>query len=80
LPIGQDRPHFNLYCHKPEEGENMVLMTKDHIVPKSKGGKNHISNMQTMCCHCNSTKGNKSPEEYAKYLKEIKRQQISISA
>ena len=35
-----------------------VLFTKDHIIPKSKGGKNHISNYQTMCEPCNSEKGN----------------------
>ena len=43
-------------------------MTKDHILPKSRGGKNHISNMQTMCCRCNSKKGDKTPEQYALYL------------
>ena len=49
--------HFNLY-HENHKGER-TLMTKDHIIPKSKGGKNHISNMQTMCEHCNIEKGNK---------------------
>ena len=66
LPIGQTRPHFNLYCL--EDGAK-VLMTKDHIIPKARGGKNHISNMQTMCQQCNVSKGDKSPEEYAEYLK-----------
>ena len=47
------RPHFNLYA----VWDNcFVLMTKDHIVPRSKGGKNDISNYQTMCCLCNSAK------------------------
>ena len=69
FPDGQDRPHFNLYCI--EDGE-MILMTKDHIIPKSKGGKNHISNMQTMCCHCNLRKGDKSPEEYRVFLQSRK--------
>lgn len=49
--------HFNLYGID-ENGEE-VLMTKDHIIPKSKGGKNTISNYQTMCVHCNMKKGNK---------------------
>ncbi|AEO93417.1 HNH endonuclease [Bacillus phage G] len=48
--------HFNLYAVN-DKGEE-VLMTKDHIVPVSKGGKNHISNYQTMCIICNEKKGN----------------------
>ena len=55
LPIGQTRPHFNLYC---VEDNGRILMTKDHIVPKSKGGKDRLKNLQTMCKRCNETKGN----------------------
>ena len=39
--------HFNLYGVN-NLGEE-VMFTKDHIIPKSKGGKNHVSNYQTMC-------------------------------
>jgi len=47
-------PHFNLYA----EWENkLVLMTKDHIQPRSLGGKDVVENMQTMCCVCNNYKG-----------------------
>ncbi len=35
-----------------------VLMNADHILPKSKGGSDDISNLQTMCCVCNHNKGN----------------------
>ena len=49
--------HFNFYCM--EKGK-AILMTKDHIIPKSKGGRNHRSNYQTMCQFCNLKKGNKS--------------------
>lgn len=48
--------HLNLYAIK--ENGTEILMTRDHIIPKSKGGKNHISNMQPMCCKCNEKKGN----------------------
>lgn len=48
-----DRAHFNLYS---AEG---VLMTKDHILPKSKGGKDHIDNLRTYCSPCNHKRGNK---------------------
>lgn len=49
--------HLNLYGIN-EEGEE-VLLTKDHIQPKSKGGLNDLSNYQTMCKSCNNAKGNK---------------------
>lgn len=47
--------HFNLYAVDSEGDE--VLITKDHVIPKSKGGRNHISNYQTMCIVCNMEKG-----------------------
>lgn len=49
--------HFNLYGMN-SDGEE-VMITKDHIIPKSKGGANHMDNYQTMCFTCNVEKGNK---------------------
>lgn len=46
------RAHFNLYA------DDGMLMTKDHIFPKSKGGIDSIDNMETLCQECNSKKGN----------------------
>ena len=48
--------HLNLYSRN---GKGDILMTKDHIVPRSKGGKDHIDNYQTMCCNCNNKKKDK---------------------
>lgn len=56
LPAFSDKFHLNLYA-MDEDGKE-VLMTKDHIIPKSKGGSNGVENMQTMCCRCNEKKGN----------------------
>lgn len=50
-----DKYHLNLYAL--DENGKEVLMTKDHIIPKSKGGKNKLENYQTMCCRCNNNKG-----------------------
>jgi len=47
--------HFNLYGTDPYGKE--MLMTKDHIVPISQGGKNTLDNYQTMCQVCNSLRG-----------------------
>ena len=50
-----DDYHLNLYGRK--DGHE-VLFTKDHIVPRSKGGPSHLDNYQTMCAFCNGEKGN----------------------
>jgi hypothetical protein len=36
--------------------DNEVMMTRDHIIPYSRGGSNNFDNIQTMCCSCNSQK------------------------
>lgn len=53
--------HFNLYAIN-EDGKE-VLMTRDHIKPKSLGGEDTLENSQTMCMYCNSKKGNTYVEE-----------------
>lgn len=49
--------HFNLYGITPSG--RVVMLTKDHILPKSKGGSNRLDNYQTMCETCNQRKGDK---------------------
>jgi 5-methylcytosine-specific restriction endonuclease McrA len=49
--------HMNLYAIAADGTE--VLMTKDHIYPKSLGGKDELENYQPMCHICNSKKGHK---------------------
>lgn len=49
--------HLNLYAIHPSGHE--VLMTKDHRLPKSKGGDNSLGNLDPMCEPCNSGKGNR---------------------
>ena len=51
-----ERAHFNLFS------EDGTLMTKDHIIPRSKGGPDCIENFQTMCEECNSKKRDIMPE------------------
>lgn len=54
-----NRFHFNLYGVNDAGDE--ILMTKDHILPRSAGGRNVISNYQTMCCICNQNKSDRIP-------------------
>lgn len=37
--------------------------TIDHVVPQSKGGTDHIDNLQLLCAACNSKKGNRTQAE-----------------
>lgn len=48
--------HINVWAVRDDEKH--VLLTKDHIIPKSKGGNDDFGNLQTMCVTCNSRKGN----------------------
>lgn len=38
-------------------------LTIDHIIPRSRGGKNTWTNLVTCCSNCNLKKGNRTPEE-----------------
>ncbi len=54
--VGHWSAHFNLYA---EWNGKLILMTKDHVIPRSKGGADDVSNMRTMCTNCNGTRGNR---------------------
>ena len=43
-------------------------LTIDHILPRSKGGKNTWKNLVTACKKCNQKKGNKTPEQANMFL------------
>lgn len=53
--ISNGRPILNLYARTDDK--RIVLFTRDHIIPESRGGTRDITNMQPMCADCNSKKG-----------------------
>lgn len=40
-------------------------LTIDHVMPRSRGGKDTWENLVTACTACNSRKGNRTPDEAA---------------
>jgi 5-methylcytosine-specific restriction endonuclease McrA len=62
-----------VYC-----GKKNVPLEIEHIVPKSRGGSDRVSNLTLACHSCNQGKGNLSVEEFLKNkpetLKRIKSQ------
>ena len=52
--------HLCMYCgHHYHESE----LTRDHVTPMSRGGKDRWSNVVTACRNCNTRKGNRNPEQ-----------------
>jgi 5-methylcytosine-specific restriction endonuclease McrA len=60
-----DTPHLNMFSIS-KSGASLILMTRDHIIPRSKGGLDKIENLQTMCQFCNRDKGSLSFSEFLK--------------
>jgi len=50
--------HTCQYCNSTS-----VLLTVDHIMPKSRGGLDTWDNLTTACFRCNNAKGDRTPSE-----------------
>ena len=54
------------YCSKED-----IPLEIDHVVPKSRGGSNRVSNLAIACRTCNEKKGNKPIKEFLKTTKTL---------
>jgi 5-methylcytosine-specific restriction endonuclease McrA len=52
---------------------NVKMLTLDHVIPQSKGGKDSWDNLVTACRQCNGEKSDLTLEEYGKEIPEPKR-------
>ena len=52
------------FCARPQpQLKPRECLTRDHLVPLSRGGTNAWTNVVTACSSCNARKGNRLPEE-----------------
>lgn len=52
------------FCHRSQaELKHRECLTRDHLIPISRGGDNDWTNVVTACSSCNTRKGNHLPEE-----------------
>lgn len=52
--------HLCLYCGKHFSRQ---LLTRDHVMPLSRGGRDIWENVVSACFHCNSRKGGRTPQQ-----------------
>lgn len=58
-----------------EDGDRSCLFVIDHIVPKSLGGPDHLSNYVPACCKCN---GAKSDKHFAAFVLGLQKPQLFV--
>ena len=54
------KAQYNWTCPSCKRKEPTITLSRDHIVPVSKGGSDNIENIQPLCRGCNSSKSNKT--------------------
>ncbi len=57
--FARDR-HLCAYCGVSQHGRGL---SRDHVIPVSRGGRDTWMNLVTACRACNTRKGNRTPEE-----------------
>lgn len=59
------RDHYTCqYCCRPAALlKPRECLTRDHVIPQSRGGRNEWTNVVTACSTCNTRKGNHLPAE-----------------
>jgi len=57
-------------CGAAPEVDSAVRLHVDHIVPRSKGGSNDMSNLQVLCAECNLGKSNRDDTAFIEPVNE----------
>jgi hypothetical protein len=72
----KSKPVMNLFAtrhHRPTKKRplgwtELVMMTRDHIIPKSEGGMDSIANLRPGCDKCNGERGSKINKADRKFM------------
>lgn len=67
-------PVLDLYAHT---GKSLVMMTRDHIIPASLGGVNHVDNLRPGCETCNNKRKSTMNQQDTEFM--IKNPHLRIS-
>lgn len=60
----QMKKEYDFTCPCCGKKEPKIVLTIDHIIPISKGGRNDIENIQPLCRLCNLVKSNRHTNKY----------------
>lgn len=64
----KSKRHKSGVCCYCEVQLNKSNYSKDHLIPRSKGGRNKLNNTKDCCKDCNSEKADMTLERYIEYL------------
>ena len=66
---------WSAFCQPPNSyttsWDSTRNFTIDHIIPEHRGGTDHVENLQLLCGHCNSVKGDRPQEYLVARLREL---------
>lgn len=57
------------YCGREVKARRATL---DHIVPQSRNGSSNFQNLVWACAHCNQSKRDRTPEEWARDILAVR--------
>lgn len=64
------KKYFDADCCYCGRELNILTFTYDHLIPKSKGGRNLHDNKRPCCQNCNTWKGDKTLSEFLEIVIE----------
>ena len=71
-----------LYCKKEMDlpFEHEYSFSIDHTIPRAKGGKDEVSNLEIVCRNCNYLKGTMSAKKYINRMRYLNARKLKREA